>query len=169
MKKGTSQNNNNNNNNIQQIEKQQMKTLMNPLMLGFNHQQYGNPDLAIQQMRNQNQITMDQISSYRTTIDTMKKQQLKYEDELKKMKKQAKTEEHNLEKAKLDREIAKDDLESNQIKIEKAQHYFDEAARLQKEIIESETPDELNKQREKLFELEAEKREKEIQMKLQEE
>ena len=38
LKKGTSQNNNDNN--IQQVKKQQLKTLMNPLMLGFNHQQY---------------------------------------------------------------------------------------------------------------------------------
>ena len=176
LKKGTSQNNNNN---IQQTEKQQMKTLkaasqpgvirpLNPLMLGFNHQQYGNPDLAIQQMRNQNQMTIDQISSYRTTIDTMKKQQAKYEDELKKMKKQAKTEEHDLEKAKLDREIAKDNLDANRIKLEKAQHYNELATRLQKEIIESETQEELNKQMQELIELEAEKNEKEIQMKLQE-
>ena len=56
----------------QQTQQTQQKQ-MPMIPLGFGHQQYGNPDLAIQQMRNQNQMVTDQINNYRVTMDSMKK------------------------------------------------------------------------------------------------
>ncbi len=116
----------------QQLKPQQMQ----PLGLGYGHQQYGNPDLAIQQMRNQNQITTDQINSYRTTIESMKKEQEKNEKELKAIKKQAKDAKRNLESAQLDEQIAKENLADSENIERKIAHLQERKRKLEQENTE---------------------------------
>ena len=129
IKKQTKPQNNQQNN-------QQNKSLMQPLGLGYEHQQYGNPDLAIQQMCNQNQSTMDQINSYRTTIESMKKEQEKNEKELKAMKKQAKDAKRNLEISQLDEQIAKDNLADSENIERKIAHLQERRRKLEQESTE---------------------------------
>lgn len=67
--------------------------------MGYLKQQYGNPDLAMQQMRNQQQTYTDQLNNLDATIASMQKETAKLEKETKEAKKQHKKEERNLENA----------------------------------------------------------------------
>ena len=134
IKRQVKSNQQNNQQKTQQLNPQIKPTL--PLAAGFSHQQYGNPDLAIQQMRNQSQMTMDQINNYRATIESMKKEQLKNEKELKSMKKQAKEAKRNLESAQLDEEIAKDNLANDENIARKAAHLRERANKMELQNLE---------------------------------
>ena len=57
-----------------QQQQEQQQRVMQQIPFGFAHQQYGNLDLTIQQLKNQNKMTADQLNNYRATIDTMKKE-----------------------------------------------------------------------------------------------
>ena len=119
----------------QQSQQTQQKQ-MPMIPLGFGQQQYGNPDLAIQQMRNQNQMVTDQINNYRVTMDSMKKENDKKNAELKEYKKLIKEIKHKDEESKINLEIAKDqynDMDSKQKQIE---YFMDKTHQLQKEMFE---------------------------------
>ena len=135
--------------------------------LGFSPQQYGNPDLAMQQMRNQNQLTTDQINNYRTTIESMKKEQEKKENELKSIKKQAKEAKRKLESAKIDYDIAKDNYEDNENINKKTQHLMHRTHSLEKINIGQKYDQDINKMTKKEVELDNKIHEKEIQIKRQ--
>lgn len=89
-------------------QQQQQQRPIIPMTLGFGHQQYGNPDFAIQQMRNQNQMTTDQINNYRVVLDSMNKEKGKNQATIKDLKKQLKDAKEQHDKAKVDLDIAED-------------------------------------------------------------
>lgn len=89
---------------------------------GFAHQQYGNPDLAIQQMRNQGQMFTDQINNYRSVSESMKRENDKLQKALKEAKKESKKAKQDLESARTDYDIAKEDLTDNENIAKKAEH-----------------------------------------------
>ena len=53
----------------QQQEQQQM--MRPPMVMGYGHQMYGNADGIMQQLRNQNQTTIDQINCMTSCVEVV--------------------------------------------------------------------------------------------------
>ena len=110
----------NNGSNSQVKQQQNMLTQM-----GYVKQQYGNPDLAMQQMRNQTQTYTDQINNYQATIRSMEKERTDKERELSYMKKDYKDAKKRLKQVTNNYDIAKDkqeDIESYNKKADQLLH-----------------------------------------------
>ena len=90
----------------QQQEQQQM--MRPPMMMGYGPQMYGNADGTMQQLRNQNQSTVDNLNSMSSALMTMKNELKKNEERVNEMSKQRKDVEHRRALMNKDLEIEQD-------------------------------------------------------------
>ena len=90
------------------------RSLMNPL--GFAPQQYGNisNERRIQQLKNDNQSSTQQLSNDKILIDSLNQQLTQNKSESKNLKKQIKELNRKLEKAVSDREIMQDEVNESE-------------------------------------------------------
>ena len=82
--------------------------MIQPIGLGYGHQQYGNADIIMQQLWNQNQTTIDQINSMTSDLKSLQNEKKKNETVINELKKQHKDAKHERDKAKIDLEIRED-------------------------------------------------------------
>ena len=94
---------------VKRQQQQEQPQMMRPqMMMGYGHQMYGNADGTMQQLRNQNQTTIDQINSMTSALRSLQNENKKNESLINELKKQHKEAEHGRDKAKIDLEIAED-------------------------------------------------------------
>ncbi len=129
---------------------------------------YGNADLTMQQIRNQNQTFNDQIFNYQAAIKSMEKEKTEKEKESKELKKKAKTLEKQLNDAKLAYEMAKDDYDDNENKNKQIEHTIKRTHSLEKMKIGQKYEGDINAMRKKETELDNDIHLKAIQLKRQE-
>ena len=143
IKRQVKSNQQNNQQKTQQLN-QQIKT---PSLLpaGFSHQQYGNPDLAIQQLRNQTQTFNDQIFNYQATIKSMEKEKTEKERNLAYLKKNYKDAKMRLKQVKNDFDIAKDNQTDIEIYNKKADYLIHRTNSLDKLSIQTKRDIDINK------------------------
>ena len=108
---------------------------MPPPMIGFAHQQYGNPDFAIQQLRNQNQMTTDQMNNYRVVLDAMTKEKEKNQAAIKELKHQLKDAKAQHDQSKLDLDIAQDQASSIERLQKQSEYYLDKLHSIEQQIL----------------------------------
>ena len=56
---------------VKQVKRQQQQQVMKSIGFSYGHQQYGNADSVMQQLRNQNQTTIDQINSMVSALKSL--------------------------------------------------------------------------------------------------
>ena len=151
-----------------QQQQEQPQMMSPPMMMGYGHQMYGNADLTMQQIRNQNQTFNDQIFNYQAAIKSMEKEKTEKEKESKELKKKAKTLEKQLNDAKLAYEMAKDDYDDNENKNKQIEHTIKRTHSLEKMKIGQKYEGDINAMRKKETELDNDIHLKAIQLKRQE-
>ena len=118
----------------QQQEQQQM--MRPPMMMGYGHQMYGNADGTMQQLRNQNQTTIDQINSMTAALRSLQNENKKNETLINELKKQHKEAEHGRDKAKIDLEIAEDKARDIDTMMKQRAYYIDKQQQIEKDLLE---------------------------------
>ena len=71
-------------------QEQQQQRALQPIGLGYGHQMYGNADGMIQQLRNQNQTSIDKINSMSSAIKSLENEYKKSKAVIKELNKQYK-------------------------------------------------------------------------------
>ena len=104
-------------------------------MIGFAHQQYGNPNFAIQQLRNQNQMTTDQMNNYRVVLDAMTKEKEKNQAAIKELKHQLKDAKAQHDQSKLDLDIAQDQASRIETLQRQREHFLDNLQSLNQQVL----------------------------------
>ena len=66
---------------VKRQQQQEQPQMMRPqmMMMGYGHQMYGNADGTMQQLRNQNQTTIDQINSMTSALRSLQNENKKNE------------------------------------------------------------------------------------------
>ena len=147
----------------QQQQQEQQQRVMQPMMMGYGHQMYGNADGTMQQLRNQNQTTIDQINSMTSALRSLQNENKKNEAMISELTKKRKDAEHEKDKAKIDLEIAEDKARDVESMMKQREHYIEKQQQLEKEIMEQEGENNKYKQMKLLEEQKREKHEKEME------
>ena len=97
---------------------------------------YGNADGTMQQLRNQNQATIDHINSMKSALKSIQNETKKNEAEMNEMKKKNKDAEHERDSTKIDKEIMEDKVKDFEIMMKQREHYIDKTQKLEEQIAE---------------------------------
>ena len=116
-------------------QEQQQQRALQPIGLGYGHQMYGNA-MEIQQLRNQNQSSIDRINSMSSTVKSLENENQKKEAIIKDLNKQIKEAEHRRDKAKNDLEITEDRANDIELMNSKEEYYTDKEHQIVKRRLE---------------------------------
>ena len=86
-------------------------------------------------MRNQNQMTTDQINNYRVALDSMNKEKEKNQAAIKESKKQLKDAKEQHDKSKLDLDIAEDQASRITSLQKQSEYYLDKYHNIEQKVL----------------------------------